>query len=133
MAAEDDGTEHAQLYAIAFDVHEYMLDRAVEIVRKGEDALDLWDSGLLGKHEWEILYWTREGYPTKEVSQMLALTVNQYLHVVKEKLGYRTKFEAAIRASRYGLLLGSRIASGGISVGSCTRWRRPRTVGLRGR
>ena len=33
--------------------------------------------------------------------------MNQYLNVVKEKFGCRTKFEAAVRASRFGLLLGS--------------------------
>ncbi|MDE0097680.1 MAG: hypothetical protein OXN16_03315 [Gammaproteobacteria bacterium] len=31
---------------------------------------------------------------------------DQYLNVAKEKLGCRTKFEAAVRAFRYGLLHG---------------------------
>ncbi|MDE0097346.1 MAG: LuxR family transcriptional regulator, partial [Gammaproteobacteria bacterium] len=101
--------EYARLYAVAFDVHEYMLDRAVAKVRRVEDALDLRDPGLLRKHEKEVLYWTLEGYPAKVIGHILGLTkntVNQYLNVVREKLGCRTKFEAAVRASRYGLLDG---------------------------
>ncbi|MXY66369.1 MAG: helix-turn-helix transcriptional regulator [Gammaproteobacteria bacterium] len=78
-------------------------------MRRVEDALDLRDPDLLKKHEKEVLYRTLEGYPAKVISKMLGLTVNtvnQYLNVAKEKLGCRTKFEAAVRASRYGLLDG---------------------------
>ena len=101
--------EQHQLYAIAFDVHEYMLDRAVAKARRVEDALDHRDPDLLRKHEKEVLYWVLEGYPVKVISKMLGLTVNtvnQYLNVAKEKLGCRTKFEVAVRASRFGLLDG---------------------------
>ena len=102
--------EYARLYAVAFDLHEYMLDRAVAKARRVEDVLDLRKPELLRKHEREVLYWTREGYPAKVIGHILGLTkntVNQYLNVVRERLGCRTKFEAAVRASRFGLLLGS--------------------------
>ncbi len=97
-------------HAVVFDVHEYMLDRAVAKARRVEDAWDLRKPELLRKHEREVLYWTREGYPAKVIGHIPGLTkntVNQYLNVVREKLGCRTKFEAAVRASRFGLLLGS--------------------------
>ena len=128
--------EHHQLYAIAFDVHGYMLDRAVGRARRVEDALDLRDPDLLRKHEKEVLYWVQEGYPVKVLSKMLGLTVNtvnQYLNVAKEKLGCRTKFEAAVRASRYGLLVGCFDRRRRELRGGCIRCRRPVTDGSRGR
>ena len=52
--------EHRQLYAIAFDLHEYMLDHAVAKVRRVEDALDLRNPAVLRKRGREVLFWTRE-------------------------------------------------------------------------
>ncbi len=59
--------EYARLYAVAFDLHEYMLDRAVAKARRVEDAWDLRKPELLRKHEREVLYWTGEGYPAKVI------------------------------------------------------------------
>ncbi|MXY65411.1 MAG: helix-turn-helix transcriptional regulator [Gammaproteobacteria bacterium] len=99
--------EQDQLYAVALDVHDYLLRGAMAKVRKLEDALDWRSPSLLRPREKEALLWTREGYPAKRVGSLLGLTedtVHRYLSDAQQKLGCRTKFEAAMRAYRAGLL-----------------------------
>ena len=99
--------EQDQLYAVALDVHDYLLRGAMAKVRKEEDALELRSSSLLRRREKEALWWTREGYPAKQVGRLLGLTeytVHRYLSDAQQKLDCRTKVEAAMRAFRAGLL-----------------------------
>ena len=101
------GGEQDQLYAVALDVHDYLLKGAMAKVRKEEDALGIRSPGFLASREKEALWWTREGYPAKRVGSLLGLTedtVHRYLSDAQQKLGCRTKYEAAMRAFRMGLL-----------------------------
>ena len=116
--------EQDQLYAVALDVHDYLLQGVMAKVGKLEDTLDWRSPGLLRQREKEVLLWTREGYPAKRVGSLLGLkedTVHRYLSDAQQKLGCRTKFEAATRAFRAGLLYGD----SGEAV-RMRRWRRRR-------
>ncbi len=99
--------ERERLHAVALDMHEYLLERALRKVRKVEDALSLRNPGLLPPREREALLWTLEGHPAKAVGLRMGLTtytVHRYLSDAQQRLGCGTKNEAAVRAYRSGLL-----------------------------
>lgn len=61
----------------------------------------------LGRREQEVLRWARDGKSTDVIAQLLGIstsTVNYHLRLAMDKLGVNSKFAAAAKADRLGLL-----------------------------
>ena len=92
--------EHERLFAAAYDTHDFALDRG--LVAQEEDR-----EPSPSVREREVLLWTIEGKTAEEVAMMLCLsvfTVNRHASNAARKLGCQSKYPAAVRALRAGLI-----------------------------
>ncbi len=89
--------EHGRLWAVALDVHDFLLGQAT-----GPNPVP-----NLSERERVCLALTLEGYEASRVSAEIGLSkfsVNKYVSSAQRKLGCGNKFEAAMQAMRLGLL-----------------------------